>query len=69
MYIAAGAAQKKFNKVFKEKPDLLKKWGLMKGEQVLIEVDPATMASAKKGVFAGGDVVRGRTMVKRRRAK
>ena len=69
LYIAAGAAQKKFNKVFKEKPDLLKKWGLMKGDQVLIEVDPATMASAKKGVFAGGDVVRGRTMVKRRRAK
>lgn len=69
LFIAAGAPQKEFNQVFVREPDMLMKWGLQKGEQVSIEVDPNTLATAKQGVFAGGDVVRGPAMVRRRRAK
>jgi len=68
IFVAVGASQKKFNQVFVEEPDMIKKWGLQKGEYVSIEVDPKTLATAGKGVFAGGDVVRGPAMVKRRRA-
>ena len=68
IFIAAGASQKKFNQVFVEEPDMIKKWGLQKSEYVSIEVDPKTLSTASKGVFAGGDVVRGPAMVKRRRA-
>ena len=69
VFVAVGASQKKFNPVFVQDPDIIKKWGLQKGEQVSIEVDPKTLAAGKKGVFAGGDVVRGPARVKRRRAK
>jgi formate dehydrogenase beta subunit len=68
IFVAAGASQKKFNQVFVEEPDMIKKWGLQKSGYVSIEVDPKTLSTTSKGVFAGGDVVRGPAMVKRRRA-
>ncbi|MBW2216126.1 MAG: FAD-dependent oxidoreductase, partial [Deltaproteobacteria bacterium] len=68
VFIAVGTCQKKFNQVFVDEPDMIKKWGLQKSEYVSIEVDPKTLATASKGVFAGGDVVRGPALVKRRRA-
>ncbi len=68
VFIAVGASQKKFNQAFVDEPDMLKKWGLQKGEQASIEVDPKTLTTANKGVFAGGDVVRGPALVRKRRA-
>jgi len=68
VFIAVGTCQKKFNQVFVDEPDMIKKWGLQKSEYVSIEVDPKTLATASKGVFAGGDVVRGPALVKRRTA-
>ncbi len=67
IFIAVGAPQKKFNQVLVQGPDIIKKWDLQKNEQ--ISVAPITMATGREGVFAGGDVVRGPALVKKRRAK
>ena len=69
LFVATGAAQKKFNEVFVRNPDIIKEWGLQKDEQISIEVDRNTLTTGRKGVFAGGDIVRGPASVKMKRAK
>ncbi|MBU1056568.1 MAG: (2Fe-2S)-binding protein [Proteobacteria bacterium] len=66
IFVATGAPHKKFNKVLLQHPDILK--GLQEGEGYFITADNESLATDKKGIFAGGDIVRGPALVKKRRA-
>ena len=68
IFIAAGAPHKKFNVVLAQQPDVMIKWGLQGEAGEVPTVDSATLSTARKGVFAGGDIVRGPALVKKRRA-
>jgi len=46
-----------------QKPEISEKFGLALGNDNLLAVDKETMATSKKGIFAGGDVVTGPTSV------
>ncbi len=69
VFIAAGAPHKKFNRVLaQQQPELMIKWGLQEKAGAAPSVDNVTLSTAKKGVFAGGDIIRGPALVKKRRA-
>lgn len=68
IFIAAGAPHKKFNKILAQQDDIMAKWGLQGGAGEAPATDSAILTTARKGVFAGGDIVRGPALVKKRRA-
>jgi NADPH-dependent glutamate synthase beta subunit-like oxidoreductase len=68
IFIAIGAPHRKFNRVFSQDPDIMKKWDLKIINRTSFAVNRDTLATSKEGVFAGGDIVRGPALVKMRRA-
>jgi len=63
VFVAVGAPHRKFNQVLSRNPEILKNLGL--GEKGF---DRKTLATSRKGIFAGGDVARGPAIVRKRRA-